>query len=103
MPLVMNKFSSDTINGNCHTIYTAIPHILSSTKVGSALYKVCDAVGRVYLTNTTNSPLAKSRQACAYGKAIAAVKAELQQPQQSKSDETLVSVFLLCIYEVSIS
>lgn len=64
------------------------------------MFKVCDAIGRVYIANVTNSVLARVQQARAYGSAIVAVKESLQDPQQFATRETLVSVLLLCIYEV---
>lgn len=64
------------------------------------MFKVCDAIGRVYIANVTNSALARVQQARAYGSAIVAVKESLQDPQQFATRETLVSILLLCIYEV---
>lgn len=101
MPLVIHKLSSDAVDGSvCHTIFTAVLHVVCSAKPGSAIFRVCDAIGRVYIANLTNSPLAKVQQARAYGGAIATIKNSLQNPQQSASGETIVSVLLLCIYEV---
>lgn len=73
------------------------------TDKGSALYQVCNAIGRVYITNMTNCPTARSQQAYAYGKAIAAINTDLRDPRRCGHDEILVGVFLLSIYEVSLS
>jgi hypothetical protein len=103
MPLVLNKLSCDEVNGNHNTIFNAIPRVVSMADKGSALYQVCDAIGRVYIANMTNSPTARSQQAYAYGKAITAINKDLRDPQRSRRDEILVGVFLLSIYEVSLS
>lgn len=103
MALILNKLSCDDVNGNHRTIFNAIPRVVSMTDKGSALYQVCDAIGRVYISNMTNSPTAKSQQTYAYGKAISAIKRDLQDPQRCRSDESLVGVFLLSIHEVSLS
>jgi hypothetical protein len=103
MPLVLNKLSCDEVNGNHNTIFNAIPRVVSMADKGSALYQVCDAIGRVYIANMTNSPTARSQQAYAYGKAITAINKDLRDPQRCRRDEILVGVFLLSIYEVSLS
>ncbi|CAI7615098.1 unnamed protein product [Penicillium pancosmium] len=100
MPLVLNKLSCDDVNGNHKTIFKAIPHVISMTGKGSALYQVCDAIGRVYIANMTNSPTARSQQTYAYGKAIKAINRDIRDPQRCRSDEILVGVFLLSIYEL---
>ncbi|KAH8699094.1 hypothetical protein BGW36DRAFT_377274 [Talaromyces proteolyticus] len=100
LPLVMSKFSSDIRNGNSQTIYNAIPRLVSKAGAGSALHLVCDAIGRIYLSKATLSRRERSAQYSAYGKAITAINADLRDPRRWESDETLVGVFLLGIYEL---
>ncbi|KAJ5606671.1 hypothetical protein N7510_009452 [Penicillium lagena] len=70
MPLVLNKFSCDDVNGNPKTIFKAVPRVISMTDKGSALYQILDAIGRVNIANMTNGPNANSQQAYAYGNGI---------------------------------
>jgi hypothetical protein len=96
MPLVINKFSFDMGK----SVYNAIPCVISKAEEGSALYLACSAVGRAYIANTTWSPNVKSDRAKAYGTALAAVNSALRDPEQRKSDNTLLGVWLLSLYEV---
>ncbi|KAJ5833022.1 hypothetical protein N7474_001333 [Penicillium riverlandense] len=100
MPLVISKMSSDVLNGHRISIYNAILDMVSTSNSGSTLHQVCDAIGRVYITNTTTHALAaRSSQAQSYRKAILALNSDLRDPRLSEGDETLVCVFLMSVYE----
>ncbi|KAJ5619690.1 hypothetical protein N7510_003674 [Penicillium lagena] len=101
MPLVMSKLSSDVVNGHRKTIFNTILDMVSASNSGSTLHQVCDAIGRVYITNTTMHALAaRSSQAQSYRKAIIALNSDLRDPRLSQRDDALACVFLLSVYEV---
>lgn len=92
----MNNVSFDT----CNFIFCTVPDIASKAEEGSPLYHACNALGHAYLGNLAWSPKAISNQSEAYGTALAILNAALQDPQQWKSDNTLLGVWLLGLYEV---
>ncbi|RFU27687.1 hypothetical protein B7463_g8634, partial [Scytalidium lignicola] len=96
IPLVMNKFSFDMVG----SIYSIIPRAISKAEEGSAFYQAFSAVGCAYVANVSWSLQAISNRAMAYGTALSAVNLALRDPQQCKSDSTLLSVWLLGMYEV---
>lgn len=100
VPLVMNKFSCDIGRGADNSIFNTIPHVISKAEEGSALYGVCNAIGCALIANTTRYPEATRDQARTYGTALAAVNLDIQDPQRYKSDNTLLGVWLLSLYEV---
>lgn len=98
MPFVINKFklafemSKETFN--------AIPDVLSKAEEKSALYQACNAVARAYMASITRTSKATSDRAKAYGSALMATRSAIQDPQRCKSDNTLLAVWLLGLYEV---
>jgi hypothetical protein len=97
MPLVMQKFSLDV----CKGIFYTIPRVTSKAEGGSALYQASNAFGYAYMANINQSPKAISDQVRAYGAALTTLNLALQDPQQSNTDNTLLSAWLLGLYEVS--
>jgi hypothetical protein len=87
VPLVMNNVSFET----CNFIFCTVPDIASKAEEWSPLYHACNALRHAYLGNLTWSPIGISNQSSAYGTALA-VKSALQDPQQWKSDKTLLSI-----------
>ncbi|RFU34116.1 hypothetical protein B7463_g2194, partial [Scytalidium lignicola] len=96
VPLVINKFSFDTGK----SVYNAIPHVASKAEEGSPLYLACNAVGCAYIANSTQYPSHLPDQSKAYRTALNAVYSALSDPQRCKSDNTILGVWLLALYEL---
>ncbi|KAJ6184745.1 hypothetical protein N7519_006046 [Penicillium mononematosum] len=96
LPLVMNKFLFDMAK----SVYNAIPCVISKAHERSALYLVCNAVGFAYMANAHRSLDTAINRSRAYGAALAAIHSAVRGPQQCKSDDTLLGVWLLSLYEV---
>ena len=103
IPLVLDKFSvglADTsLNSN---MFATIPRIISSTQEGSQIYAVCDAIACAYLASTTGSTTALLNRTRAYGTALRAVNAALDDPVQHKNDSTLLAIWMFVVYEVRV-
>lgn len=101
IPLVLNKFSIDLADdAEANSMFNTVPRVISKAEQGSAVYQVCNAIGRAYLASTTWSPNAIVERARAYGAALVAVNSALEDPLQCKSDSTLLAVWLFVVYEV---
>jgi hypothetical protein len=95
-PFLLSKFQGKF----AESVYHVVASVVSHAEDGSALYKVCSAVGLAYLANMTRSSTALADREWAYGAAISAVNLDLQDPRQWTSDRTLLSVWLLGQCEV---
>jgi hypothetical protein len=62
----------------------------------------CDAVGYLYFGHRTPSQDLATRHRRAYGQALHQLRLALEDPVAQKQDETLLAVWLLCLYEVII-
>lgn len=98
MPFVINKFKLAFEMSK--SIFNAIPDVLSKAEEKSALYQACNAVARAYMATITRTSKATSDRAKAYGSALMATRSAIQDPQRCKSDNTLLAVWLLGLYEV---
>lgn len=102
IPLVLQYFSvglADTID--C-SMFATIPRIISSTQEGSQIYAVCDAIACAYLASTTGSTTALVKRTRAYGTALRAVNAALDDPAQHRNDSTLLAIWMFVVYEVRV-
>ncbi|OQE36005.1 hypothetical protein PENCOP_c012G01959 [Penicillium coprophilum] len=82
------------------SIYSTSHDVLSKAEEKSALYQACNAVARAYMANITRTSKAKSDRAKAYGFALMAIRSAIQDPYQCKSDNTLLAIWLLGLYEL---
>ncbi|KAJ5208137.1 hypothetical protein N7449_002516 [Penicillium cf. viridicatum] len=98
MPFVINKFKLAFEMSK--DIFNAIPDVLSKAEEKSALYQACNAVARAYMASITRTSKATSDRAKAYGSALMATRSAIQDPQRCKSDNTLLAVWLLGLYEL---
>ncbi|KAJ5694052.1 hypothetical protein N7536_004464 [Penicillium majusculum] len=98
MPFVINKFKLAFEMSK--SIFNAIPDVLSKAEEKSALYQACNAVARAYMATITRTSKATSDRAKAYGSALMATRSAIQDPQRCKSDNTLLAVWLLGLYEL---
>ncbi|KAH8695261.1 hypothetical protein BGW36DRAFT_382397 [Talaromyces proteolyticus] len=83
--------------------FAVIPRILSRASSSSAVLHACNAVACAYMAHKICSPITLSRRTKTYGTAIAAVSSALHDSRQYKSDETLLAIWLLGIYELLLS
>lgn len=66
----------------------------------SAVVLTCQAIGSAFLTSKVGTADARSKRRAAYGQALTATNAALQDPALQTEDHTLAAVWLLGIYEV---
>ncbi|CAI7631462.1 unnamed protein product [Penicillium glandicola] len=81
-------------------IYNTIPDVLSKAEEGSALYQACDAVAHAYMVSITRTSKGTSDRTKAYGRALMAMRSTIQDPHLCKSDNTLLAIWLLGLYEL---
>ncbi|KAJ5150527.1 uncharacterized protein N7500_010716 [Penicillium coprophilum] len=82
------------------SIYSTFHDVLSKAEEKSALYQACNAVARAYMANISRTSKARSDRAKAYGFALMAIRSAIQDPYQCKSDNTLLAIWLLGLYEL---
>jgi hypothetical protein len=66
----------------------------------SGLILTCRAISYAFIANQSGTPESKSRRSLAYGQALKTTNAALNDDVLRVKDETLVSVWLLSLYEV---
>ncbi|KAJ5445006.1 hypothetical protein N7491_001088 [Penicillium cf. griseofulvum] len=98
IPFVINKFRLSFQMAK--SIYDTVPDVLSKAEEESALYQACNAVACAYMANITRTSKATSDRAKTYGIALMAIRSTIQNPQQCKSDNTLLAIWLLGLYEL---
>ncbi|KAK2767529.1 hypothetical protein FQN54_003686 [Arachnomyces sp. PD_36] len=96
LPFVMNKSFFDMGK----TVYNAIPFVITKARERSALSLVCNAVGSAYMANAIRSVDSATNRLRAYTTALVAINSAIRDPQQYKSDDTLLGVWLLSLYEL---
>lgn len=85
------------------TMLNAISNIVSQNRHGSPLYKAFDALGCAFLAQTDPSKNALAHRIKAYRNALTAVNTTLRDPQKCKTNTTLLTVWVLGLYEVRAS
>jgi hypothetical protein len=98
MPFLMNKFRPSFEMAK--STYSTVLDSLSKAEKGSALYQACIAVGSAYMVNIIRSPKTTVDRARAYGNALTVIYSAIMDPQQCRTDDTLLAVWLLGLYEV---
>lgn len=98
MPFLMNKFRPSF--QMARSTYSTVLDSLSKAEKGSALYQACIAVGSAYMVNIIRSPKTTVDRAKAYGNALTVIYSAIMDPQQCRTDGTLLAVWLLGLYEV---
>lgn len=91
---------------NCPGYLELLPCVYSATASNSALVLATQALAAIFhgaWTNTDCKRDAENRTAgTMFGKALLATQQAISDPNQSKSDETLMAVLILRLYEVRI-
>jgi hypothetical protein len=83
-------------------LMVCLPKMIASARDDSAVVLVCRAIGHALLFKKVETTEARSRRAASYGQALTATNTALKDPTLQMQDETLASVWLLSLYEVSI-
>jgi hypothetical protein len=81
----------------------AISNIISQNEHESPLYKAFDAVGCTFLARTNPSKNALAHRIKAYRNALTAVNLTLRDSQKCRTNTTLLTVWVLGLYEVRTS
>lgn len=82
------------------TMLNAISNILSQNEHESPLYKAFEAVACTFLARTNPSKNALAHRIRAYRNALTAVNSTLRDSQNCRTNTTLLSVWVLGLYEV---
>lgn len=97
---IMNKFSFPVGDGQVESFFSIFSRLLSKMEEDSILYLAWNAVGWAYLANKSWRLSAISNRVQAYSRVLGAINQVLRDPEQYKSDRTLLTVWLLTLYEV---
>lgn len=84
------------------TMINAISNIISQNEHESSLYNAFDAVGCTFLARTNPSKGALAHRIKAYRNALTAVNSTLRDSQKCITNTTLLTVWVLGLYEVRI-
>lgn len=101
IPFIIEQFSFPSARGGrIHGSLECVPVLLQKFQPGSALHFATKAVGYVYLANRAPSQDSTLAQRKIYGNALKQLQLELDDPRLRNQDDVLMSVWLLCLYEV---
>lgn len=101
MPLIVYQFSFPSPGGG--RIYGALEcfsNLLGTLRDGSTLQLACNAVGHAYLANKSPSRSLTATHRRVYGDALQVLQRALNDSHLRNQDDTLLSVWMLCFYEV---
>ena len=85
----------------CSTGYMqSLPEIYGSAPANSALATVIASLGLTALHNVTRSPQAMIGGVSRYNSALRSIAKAIQDPTEVRTDQTLMTVILLGLYEV---
>lgn len=102
IPLIVSQFSFQMPGGSSsYGPLACLRDLLQCAEANSVLYMACNAVGYAYLANKSHSAAQALSHTTWYGKALGALRKDLQVPDLQKQDSILLAVWLLCFYEVS--
>ena len=77
-----------------------LPHLYKSSLPDSCVHKSMNAVAKIHFVNRLKVD-SKAETEQQYGEALLAINAALRHPTDCLKDETLISVWMLGLYEVS--
>lgn len=81
-------------------IWDFIPHLYQTSKEGTCLTTVVDAIAYANFSNRCNAPQALHLAEECLGKGIKLLQGMIADKEQATSDEALCSVYLMGVYEV---
>lgn len=96
LPLTIYKFSFGIVNGQSQGLQDFISSLVDKVEEESTLSLAYRAAESVYLAKNTDQDMSKPMQA--YNNAVSAITKELEDSE--KSDDTILAVWLLGVYEV---
>lgn len=104
MPLIVSQFSH-CVQGmyHMHSGFECFPDLFQKAETNSSLYLACQAVSSAYFSNRTRALNPTLMHRRIYGKSLRAVHLALLDPTYQRQDSTLLAVWLLCLYAVSLS
>ena len=82
-----------------HSLYDSLPGIYSKAPAGSALSNTVAALGMACLSNAMKIPEVMTNANSNYVAALRSINAKVRDPIEVKSDQTLMVVMLLGLYE----
>ena len=95
-------FFTSRVNGpseSCKQVYKYLPNFYNADR-RSALSHIMTAVGLAGLSSYRSAPALMSLACSHYSLALSSVGSALRDPMQAKTDQTLLTVHLLGVYEV---
>jgi hypothetical protein len=99
--LVLNLFSIETDSGRLYGPLELLPTLIDQASEDSCLKLAIKAFAGAYASNQRGDSSIDHKAALAYGRALKSTNKALQDPQQQTQDSTLLTVWLLSVYEVS--
>jgi hypothetical protein len=103
MALFMSRVCARVNNQTAVGFLAFLPSMVTkaaSSNEESGLVFTCHAISYAFIANAYRTPEARSRRSLAYGKALQITNAALDDTIARVKDETLVSIWLLSMYEV---
>lgn len=103
MSLFMSRVCARVNNHAAVGFLSFLPSMVTkaaSSNEESGLVFTCHAISYAFIANDYRTPEARSRRSLAYGKALQVTNAALDDTIARVKDETLVSIWLLSMYEV---
>lgn len=97
---VCSRVNPQTSIGFLSFLPSMITKAITSNE-NSGLILTCRAISYAFIANQYGTPESKSRRSLAYGQALKTTNAALNDHVLRVKDETLVSVWLLSLYEVT--
>ncbi|KNG82480.1 hypothetical protein ANOM_009525 [Aspergillus nomiae NRRL 13137] len=101
-PLVISQFTILTLQGaRVYGSFDFLPHLFERTDAKSTLHKVCNAVASACFDNRSRSDSMGFSHKKLYVKALQSLSSDVSHVEKQKQDQTLVAVWLLCLYEIA--
>ncbi|GAB1202358.1 hypothetical protein APSETT445_000970 [Aspergillus pseudonomiae] len=100
-PLVISQFTILTLQGaRVYGSFDFLPQLFERADAKSTLHKVCNAVASACFANRSEPDSAGFSHKKLYVKALQSLSNDISHVEKQKQDQTLVAVWLLCLYEV---
>jgi len=103
LPFFMNKVCSHVDGQKSIAFISFLPTMVTkaaNSNENLGLIQACRAISYAFIVNEYGTPELRSRRSLAYGEALKTTNAALNDKDLRVRDETLVSIWLLSVYEV---
>lgn len=104
LPFFMNKVCSHLDSQRSIAFISFLPSMVikaATSNENPGLIQACRAISYAFIVNESGTPELRSRRSLAYGQALKTTNAALNNNELRVRDETLVSIWLLSVYEVT--